>query len=668
MSEQELELKKMILQATLLSNLEFLKQTMPTVYDAFKNYQPIDTGVAVDENGDENLFNNGQFAYAESPRELAKKQVDVFLDNPVYSNYDIKHTADEHITFKHSALLKSIFNVRNLDTGGKLPKPTNENRLDFVCFLGGGLGYQIEELLNRKNVLNVFLFEPNASSFYALLHCIELKPLFDKCTSQGGRFTITVGGDEHSAVNEISRLLIEQGHFNLSLIYFFKHYDSELIAKTMRSIKEFGHRWHGGWGFFEDEIIGISHTLSNLKAKFPILKKANSFKNTLKKSAVFLVANGPSLDSAIEFLKSNQDNVIIISCGTALKALLINNIKPDIHVEMERTAGLSDFVEVVERTQGITIKLSELNIVALNTVYDAILKRFKTAHLLTKINDGGGFLIRRLDKKMKYSYPMYTNPTVTNTGLAVATELGFEKLYLVGTDFGFVSQTYHHSKHSIYFDNNFQYKEVVNENMQTNMVVKGNFRDEVFTTNIFDSSKSGVEFLLQNKPHVEAFNTSDGAFIKNAKPKQMSDIKVKSKLTNKQQKITALLKVASSREQLFESNINIHIDDIKTKLKVFLEQLLELVPPNVHTREQLAQAFSAQNQMLLSMQREDEVIFILVQGTFKYFQTYIMANSYYYSDLDKRAEFINACLDAFFEHVNNIYMEFVEYYDQPAKV
>jgi len=360
--------------------------------------------------------------------------------------------------------------------------------------------------------------------------------------------------------------------------------------------------------------------------------------------------------------------VIIISCGTALKALLINNIKPDIHVEMERTAGLSDFVEVVERTQGITIKLSELNIVALNTVYDAILKRFKTAHLLTKINDGGGFLIRRLDKKMKYSYPMYTNPTVTNTGLAVATELGFEKLYLVGTDFGFVSQTYHHSKHSIYFDNNFQYKEVVNENMQTNMVVKGNFRDEVFTTNIFDSSKSGVEFLLQNKPHVEAFNTSDGAFIKNAKPKQMSDIKVKSKLTNKQQKITALLKVASSREQLFESNINIHIDDVKSKLKIYLEGLLELIPPTFQTREELADAFAIQNKMLLKMQYKDEVVYILVQGTFKYFQTYIMANSYYYSDLKKRAEFINACLDAFYEHVNDIYLEFIENYDQPAKV
>ena len=668
LSEQELTLKKMILQATLLSNLEFLKKAMPTMYDAFKSFQPIGTGVAIDDNGNENLFNNGQFAYSDNPRDLAKKQVAVFLDNPIYSNYDIKHSSDEHITFKHAALLKSIRNVRNADTGGKIPKPTNESRLDFICFLGGGLGYQIEELLNTKNVLNVFLFEPNPSSFYALLHCIELKPLFDKCMSQGGGFTITVGGDEYAAVNQISTLLTKQGHFNLSLIYFFKHYDSELISKTIKSIKEFGHRWHGGWGFFEDETIGISHTLSNLHAKFPILKKAHSFKNTLKKSAVFVVANGPSLDSAIVFLKENQEKVIIISCGTALKALLINNIRPDIHVEMERTAGLSNFVEVVERTKDITIKLSDLNIVALNTVYDGILKRFKTAYLLTKTNDAGGLLIRCLDNRNKYSCPMYTNPTVTNTGLAVAAELGFEKIYLVGTDFGFVSQEYHHSKDSIYFDENFKYKDVVKENMQTNMVVKGNFKEEVFTTNIFDSSKSSVELLLQSKPHIKAFNTSDGAFIKNSTPEYISNIKIKNKLVNKEKKIAALLKAASSREQLFESSINSYIDDVKAKLKVLLEQLLELAPPHFHTREQLAQAFFEQNKLLLKMQREDETAFILVQGTFKYFQTYIMASSYYYSDLDKRAEFINACINAFYEHVNDIYIEFIEYYNKPAKV
>nr|MDC2855947.1 DUF115 domain-containing protein [Ningiella sp. W23] len=114
---------------------------------------------------------------------------------------------------------------------------------------------------------------------------------------------------------------------------------------------------------------------------------------------VYIVANGPSLDSAIEFLKTNQNNIIIISCGTALRALLSNNIKPDIHIEMERTAGLLEWIESINRTSGLTTKLDEINIIALNTVYDNILKRFRSAYLLSKVNDAGGRLIRALDTK-----------------------------------------------------------------------------------------------------------------------------------------------------------------------------------------------------------------------------------------------------------------------------
>ncbi|WP_231617019.1 motility associated factor glycosyltransferase family protein [Pseudoalteromonas sp. SWXJZ10B] len=662
------ELKKMMLHATLLANLTLLKEKMPRVYDAFKDYKPTNTGVAIDSNGNENLYNNGKFAYTESPREFAKKQVDKFLKNPIYSHYNIKHAVDVGIVFKHSALLKSINNVRNEETDSKVGRPTNENRLEFVCFLGGGLGYQIEELLNKKAVRNVFLFEPNFNSFYALLHCIELRPLFNKCLSQGGVFTIRVGGDEHTISNEISKLLMEQGHFNMSLIHFFQHYDSPLMTKSMDKMKEVAHRWHGGWGFFEDEIIGISHTLSNLKARFPVLKKTSLFKNPLKNIPVFIVANGPSLDSAIEFLLENKDNIIIVSCGTALKALLVNDIKPDMHIEMERTAGLSKHIEAIENAANITVKLNELNIIALNTVYDGILKRFKTANLLTKINDGGGFLIQRLDKKQMYSYPVGTNPTVTNTALAVVTELGFDKVYLVGADFGFISNEHHHSKHSAYYDSDYKDKEVMIENMQTDKCVKGNFTDTVFTNNLFDLSKSNIEVLLRHHPHVKAFNTSNGAYIYGAQPKRIVDVRIKNKLINKSAKITSLLQNATSLTLLSEKRMDTCIVEIQNKTKAFLEQLITVTSPYFTTREELVDAFALQHKMLLNMRDEDDVIYILVQGTFKYFQTYIMANTYFYDNLDKRIEFMNACIDAFHEHLNDIYQEFIFSYNKPAKV
>ncbi len=662
----------MMLRATLLANLALLKEKMPSLYDFFKDYQPVNTGVVIDENGYENLYNNNQFVYKEQPRNLAKKQVTKFLEKPAYNNYEIRHQSDEDIMFKHAALLKSIYNVRSANTDNKISNPASESQLDFVCFLGGGLGYQIEELFNIKNVLNVFLFEPNKDSFYALLHCVELRPLFEMCTTKGGKFSIRVGGDEHNVVNEISSFLFQQGHFNMSVMYFFKHYDSPLITKIVEKIKAAGHSMHAGWGFFEDEIIGLSHTLANLNAKYPILKKPSLFKNRLQDSPVFVVANGPSLDLTIDFLKENQDNLIIISCGTALKALLVNKIVPDIHVEMERTAGLLDWVNVVERTNDLTIKLKDLNIIALNTVYDEVLKRFKTAYLLPKISDCGGSFIRGLDRKELYTYPDYINPTVSNTGLAIADKLGFKEVYLVGMDFGFISENNHHSKHSIYFDSDFKHKELMKKLMKGDMYVKGNFKDEVLTTYTFDSSRLNIELLLRHSSHLKVFNTSDGAFILNAEPKSVNDIEIQKNIKYKKNMITTLLQEASSLEQSSLSNINNSLTEVRIRTKKILEQLIAITMPHFKTREALVNAFTIQNKILIGLYKSvnchDVAAYWLIQGTFRYFQTYIISNVYYYDDLNKRADFMNSCIDAFHSHISDIYTEFVENYNKPAKV
>ena len=241
---------------------------------------------------------------------------------------------------------------------------------------------------------------------------------------------------------------------------------------------------------------------------------------------------------------------------------------------MERVAFLLDWVEVVERTENIDTKLEELNIIALNTVYDGVLNRFKSAHLLSKINDCGGRFIRALDAKNQFVYPEHSNPTVSNTALAVVISLGFKKVYLTGTDFGFVSKGHHHSKHSIYFDKDFKHKETVEKGIQDGMIVKGNFRDEVQTTPIFDSSKGNIELLLQDNLDVKVFNTTDGAFIRYTEPMRIEDIGALEVIADKQNEISSLLKKGASLEQLSTGNVELKIKKIKNTTKYALEQLL----------------------------------------------------------------------------------------------
>lgn len=659
MTDSETQIKKMLLQATLLANLTFLRKRLPVLYEQFKDFKVSDTGVAFDKEGSVNLFNNGSFSYDEDPVALGKKQVNKYLNHPIYSHYEIKHSPDEEIYFKQQALLKSMFLVRNEQTTGKIIRPTQEKRLDFVCFLGGGLGFHIQELFNKKELLNVLLFEPNPSVFYALLHCIELEPLVESCTSKGGAFSFCVGGDENSAVNEVAALLHKQGMFNVSLIHFFKHYDSPLIEKSVDKIKALGYRWSNGWGFFEDEVIGIDHTIENLKLEFPVFKRSELINNPLQKLPVFLVANGPSLDLAVDFIKSNLEDIVVISCGTALKALLSNGIRPDIHVEMERSPRLEYSVLAVERDKNITIGLDELNIVALNTVYTPILSRFKSTFLLTKVNDAGGTFIKLSDKSTQYSYPNFTNPTVTNAGLVVATELGFNNIYFVGTDFGFISEDMHHAKDSIYYDSDYKYKQKASRLMKGQTVVRGNFRENILTTFTFDASRGSVEALLRSKPWIKAYNTSDGALIQNAEPKKISDIKINTTGKNKAEKIQSLLKHASALDNLSDKELVSNINTFVNDTKIYLEELLKITSVTFDSRESLAKAFYLQNELLHNLLEANEAVYWLIQGSFKYFQSYIMACSYYYSNLENRLDFINACIDEFHKHIEDIYIDLV---------
>ena len=58
-----------------------------------------------------------------------------------------------------------------------------------------------------------------------------------------------------------------------------------------------------------------------------------------------MVGNGPSLDLLLDFLKENEKNCIIFSCGTALKPLKTHGVKVDFQIEVERIDYLKEVLE-----------------------------------------------------------------------------------------------------------------------------------------------------------------------------------------------------------------------------------------------------------------------------------------------------------------------------------
>lgn len=671
MEDQSVTIQKMLMQATLMSNLATLKHYIPEVYGFYETYQSSGNEVVIDPNGQLNILNNGELVY-ENALEFAKSQVDLFCAETSEKNYfcfDIDTPKDSEMNFEHERVLKKLQTIRRRETFWDEPNnPWEEDKIDFIYMIGSGLGYQIDEIFKRKSVCNFFLFEPSPEVFYAMLHAIELKPLIEKCFANAGQFKVTIGFGAETALNSLNTFLMQSGHFNLSRMFVYKHYESETTEKMIDLFQSIGHRLSQGFGFMEDEIIGMSHAFSNIKAGYPLLLKAANFENTDPNRPVLIAANGPSLDDKISMIKERENDFIIISCGTSLRPLLANGITPDIHIEMERTSTTLPWIESIPNQE----QLKNIPIIALAPVCTDVLDKFKTPRIINKLYDSAGYIIKEVDVLDLFESPDKMNPTVTNCALTAMVSLGFKNIYLIGTDLGFKSLDHHHSKDSMYYDEDKYKAEEASAMFKKELSLEGNFGGTIFSTRIFEQSKGNIELLLDKNKSVLAYNCSDGVVIKGAKPLCFESIPVVKLDRAKADFITDLLNDSFSCNQLDYETINSLALDTFKGIKTVLDKMLLVTDKRIESRDELRLLFSLQYQTLfLELKKSSgckSAISLFLQGSLKYFQATIMSNSYYYNDYEKRSEYINQGISIMKEHFNSTYLELTETYNKPSKV
>ncbi|WP_413701354.1 6-hydroxymethylpterin diphosphokinase MptE-like protein [Psychromonas sp. KJ10-10] len=380
-----IKIQTQILQATFLKNMACLKLHMPSVYQFFQHYQPQKVQLAFDNNGEVNLSTGDQFVYGEDPKASSLAQVETFLKNPPCFDFEISLRNDENYQYQHEKVINHIYKKRRQELGVSSPFYMQDGgQINFIAVIGLGLGYHVEHLFKQFSIRSVYIFEPEPDVFFAALHTVDMSVWFNSCTSLGGELTFKIGGVESVFVNEIAQYFKREGYFLLPQLYLYRHYISDKTTDAFKLIRELEYRYKSGWGFCEDEIIGISHTLSNIsdnKASI-LLENAKLYK---KEQPVFIIGNGPSLDNDLAYIKANQEKAIIISSGTSLKPLLNYGITPDIHVEQERPKSIYQWVKKI----GYENKLKEIPLLCLNTVYPGILNLFKQPYVMLKAGDAG---------------------------------------------------------------------------------------------------------------------------------------------------------------------------------------------------------------------------------------------------------------------------------------
>lgn len=537
-------------------NMAAFSRFYPDIYHGFKNYSLQRYELTLD-NQQLNIFDthSNKNLYQEDVFKSSFLQCKRFYQDPQLFQQafsEREENVDRFIHTKHLAKLTSFFKSLQ-NSNDKLP-----STISSMMFFGVGAGCHIHQVVQNHKVKNMFIYEPSLDLFYLSLYLNDWKDILNKLDMDGGQLHFSLGKPESNSdlVQEISGLFFKIGRFHSARTYIFVHYlEKDLLESVSEVSKSFDLNLLG-LGFFDDALMSIGHFQNNLKNKIKLLK--NKKLDELCNIPVFVVANGPSLDEDIDFLRNNKDKSIIISCGTAIGALYKYDIKPDYHCEMERcliTRTVLDIIDDKSYFKGITL-------LALNTVHPSVFELFDNSVQAIKLGEAGSTLHQQNPdvEPGDYAVLSYCNPTVTNCALSFCESMGMDKVFLFGVDMGYVGDK-HHSKKSIYYDQNDKEQDRDLYKIDNIISVKGNFVEEVKTDSIYNYSRRVIESFLAAKPHLNVINCSNGAKISGAMPTHSDDISF-SEILNKKLLI-----------ELINNNLFINPED--STLDFFDEVILE---------------------------------------------------------------------------------------------
>ena len=327
-------------------NLSAFEQYHPEIYDFFKSYIPAKYIVDASD-GFVNALNvdNGDFFYKYPSYLATKLQFDKFTNSPNIKKFNFDSEEVNEAKFMHVDSIESMISLLPPKNTSQSDNSTfNSNNLSSLILFGVGAGYHIELCAQHYNVACLYIIEPDLDLFFLSLFSINWRFVLTTFEQKGSSLHISLGEQNDSFFNDLMKKSADNGRYQMANVAGYIHYQSPAMSELL---KEFNSRYlemGQGWGFFDDAVMAIGHTLENIKNQVPIIKKDVVNTTDLADFPVFIVGNGPSLDGLIDAIKAHQGKAIIISCGSALSALYKYGIKPDFHCEQERTSPVTEKV------------------------------------------------------------------------------------------------------------------------------------------------------------------------------------------------------------------------------------------------------------------------------------------------------------------------------------
>ncbi|QCZ94275.1 motility associated factor glycosyltransferase family protein [Salinimonas iocasae] len=628
------------------NNLAAFKTYYPELFKQISNFTPRqDFNVFASPSGDGNFVPRdatvplyGDDPYQQSRRQVSKNTAKAsFGRSLLYRGIDDTIKADKRLHIRHMAkLAKTLIDI----------VPEDEPLLESLpvhyptCIMFGvGLGYALTALLESHTFDYIFVCEPDFEMFYASLFCTDWEVIFKKADEGSGCVFLHIGVTYDVFFEQVQQVYNDVGAFSLISSFCYQHTPGKQNNALIKAFFDHFHQIQLGYGFYNDAVTGLAHSIENFNDNqcpaFVGVKDKQKFKHL----TAYVVANGPSVDEAIDVIRENRDNIILFAAGTALPTLTKLGIKPDFHVLVERPKVTYDIL--LETNKRETLK--DLNLLAVDVMYSEVPSLYQWAGLGLK-GPEAATVFSQLEyfKQHQQNIPElpFAGPLVANTALSFATMMGFGEIYMFGVDNGYPVDGSTHSSHSVYRDPAFKQKLVAETNAPFEL--EGNLGGHVKATSLLVQSKQQLEYLVKTSPHTQFYNVGHGAKITGAEPLQADDILCIPLKHNKQ---SIIEEIKSS----FFRPFDIEKPEESVGIAEFVslcDYLLEIGQRPYATRKEASDLLRAQARVVFAYRgRRYGHLFHVIKGTLLYFHGPMISLLYLYADEEKTLNWFAQALE-----------------------
>ena len=641
------------LETQYISNMKYLKNHQEAVYQKILEADISHLGIHPTPFGI-NIDSNGEMIYPQNVDAAVDHQVDTFLSNPTAIFKKPPINQESSLSKLHSTLLKSIedissYGYKQWNEYGLNPNLTT---LPLVIVAGIGSGKHIEKLLEKKDIKHLIIIDSDFAFLKLSMHIVDWAKIISYFNRPDYEISFSISDKPISLAYSLMGEIFESNPYKAYFIPYYTHYKSNFFDDIKTHLIDKSQLVYEGLGFVDGELISLRKTLKNLDHNIPVYMGS---KDIPKNSTLFIVASGPSLDNDIEYIKKHKDDVVIFSCGSALRILEKNGIIPDFHFEIERDE------EVHNILQNYTSKKirDKIALIGVNVLYDKVFTEdFKESYLYFRVADAGSSIVPNTIPRLQNC-----NPTVTNGAIAFASEFAWDSIYLFGVDMGLRDINKHHSKDAfMYSPKNKTFDWHAEHGTDITHHLEANFSgDKVYCTSVFFWTKQMIE-RAASMYKMPIKNCSDGVKIEYTTPFHAKDIIIeKSKKKKIIKAIKKSFKDLKTDKPNFKENYNIQIELFYTMIDRLKNEIYNKdINSFTDIFSILDRSFSIFRQMELSLQQKFQYRILatnILKGTIVFAYSSIYANCLATYNLKEATIFANNAFNLIAEFLEDLKKE-----------